>query len=151
MRKLIIYLTLSSVAFLSGPVFSAAILEGERFHPVTAENGMAVTSHFLATQSALKVLQDGGNAIDAAVTAAFTLAVVQPRSGNIGGGGFMLISSAEDGRVYALDYREKAPMAATERMFQDEAGEVDKNLSRFSHIIYRLLNRKLCSYKSLFT
>ncbi|MDJ0622275.1 MAG: gamma-glutamyltransferase [Desulfocapsaceae bacterium] len=134
MKKFIIYLILSSVVFFAGPVFSAAILEGERFHPVTAENGMAVTSHFLATKSALRVLQEGGNAIDAAVTAAFTLAVVQPRSGNIGGGGFMLISSAEDDQVYALDYREKAPMAATERMFQDEAGEVDQDLSRYSHL-----------------
>lgn len=134
MKKFIIYLIMSNVVFFSGPVFSAAIIEGERFHPVAAENGMAVTSHFLATKSALKVLQEGGNAIDAAVTAAFTLAVVQPRSGNIGGGGFMLISSAEDNQVYALDYREKAPMAATEKMFQDEAGEVDQNLSRFSHL-----------------
>lgn len=134
MRKSVIYLIMSGLVLFSGPAFSAAILEGERFQPATAENGMAATSHFLATESALEVLRNGGNAIDAAVTAAFTLAVVQPRSGNIGGGGFMLISSAKDDQVYALDYREKAPMAATERMFQDEAGEVVKDRSRFSHL-----------------
>jgi gamma-glutamyltranspeptidase/glutathione hydrolase len=72
---------------------SSAIIEGQRMHPVQGKEGMVVTSHFLATESAQEVLKNGGNAIDAAVTAAFSLAVTQPRSGNIGGGGFMLISS----------------------------------------------------------
>lgn len=94
---------------------------------------MVVTSHTLATQAALKVLKDGGNAIDAAVTAAFALAVTQPRSGNIGGGGFMLISSEKSGKVEAIDYREKAPEKATRDMYLDDDGNVDKGLSRFSH------------------
>ena len=113
---------------------SAAIIEGERMHPVEARNGMVVTSHFLATQSALEVLEQGGNAIDAAVTAAFSLAVTQPRSGNIGGGGFMLISAEQKGEVIAIDYREKAPSGAAVDMFLDESGEVDTNRSRFSHL-----------------
>lgn len=81
---------------------AAAIIEGERMHPVQWANGMVVTSHFLATQAALEVLEKDGNDIDAAVTAAFSLAVTQPRSGNIGGG-FMLISSEQDNDVVAIE------------------------------------------------
>ncbi|WP_191965307.1 gamma-glutamyltransferase [Marinobacter halotolerans] len=110
-----------------------AILEGERFHPVTASQGMVVTSHTLATEVALEVLKQGGNAVDAAVTAGFALAVTQPRSGNIGGGGFMLYAPGDSGEVEAIDYREKAPVAATETMFQDEDGNVVQNRSRFTH------------------
>jgi len=119
------------------PVFKVsaqAILEGDRSVPVIAKNGMVVTSHTLATQEALQVLKNGGNAIDAAVTAAFALAVTQPRSGNIGGGGFMLISSEKTGEVVAIDYREKAPAGATRDMYLTPAGNVNKKLSRFSHL-----------------
>lgn len=110
-----------------------AILEGERFHPATGGQGMVVTSHTLATEVALDVLKAGGNAMDAAVTAGFALAVTQPRSGNIGGGGFMLYSPGDGGDVEAIDYREKAPAGATETMFQDDSGEVVQNRSRFTH------------------
>ena len=113
---------------------SAAILEGERMSPVQGREGMVVTSHFLATESAQKVLKNGGNAIDAAVTAAFSLAVTQPRSGNIGGGGFMLISSEQKNEVVAIDYREKAPAKATADMFLDKEGKADSQLSRYSHL-----------------
>ncbi len=112
---------------------AAPIIEGERSSPVQGDKGMVVTSHFLATEEALKVLQKGGNAVDAAVTAAFALAVTQPRSGNIGGGGFMLISSEQKQEVVAIDYRETAPAAASRDMFLDAEGKVDKMLSRFSH------------------
>jgi gamma-glutamyltranspeptidase/glutathione hydrolase len=123
-----------SLTTLATPVFGQAILEGERFHPVSAHHGMVVTSHTLATEVALKVLQDGGNAVDAAVTAGFALAVTQPRSGNIGGGGFMLISKGDGSAPEAIDYREKAPSAATETMYQDESGNVVQNRSRFTHL-----------------
>lgn len=113
--------------------FSTAIIEGERFRPIQGAQGMVVTSHFLATESAQNVLKNGGNAIDAAVTAAFSLAVTQPRSGNIGGGGFMLISSEQRDEVVAIDYREKAPSRAYVDMFLDSDGNVDKQASRFSH------------------
>lgn len=111
-----------------------AILEGQRAHPVQGKNGMVATSHHEASGVALDVLKSGGNAIDAAVTAGFVLAVTQPRSGNIGGGGFMLISSEKIGEVVAIDYREKAPAAAFEKLFQDENGDVVKERSRFSHL-----------------
>ncbi|OLO11896.1 gamma-glutamyltransferase [Chromohalobacter japonicus] len=110
-----------------------AILEGERFHPQESQHGMAATSHYLASKIARDVMQDGGNAVDAAVTAGFALAVTQPRSGNIGGGGFMLISDEESGDVIAIDYREKAPAAAYETMFQNEQGEAVSELSRYTH------------------
>ncbi|MEX2475428.1 gamma-glutamyltransferase [Marinobacter sp.] len=110
-----------------------AILEGERHHPEEGRHGMVVTSHDLATDAALRVLKNDGNAVDAAVTAGFVLAVVQPRSGNIGGGGFMLVAPGDGSPVEAIDYREKAPAAATETMFQDEDGNVVTNRSRFTH------------------
>ncbi|WP_277811993.1 gamma-glutamyltransferase [Chromohalobacter canadensis] len=110
-----------------------AILEGERFHPQEGQHGMAATSHYLASKIARDVMQDGGNAVDAAVTAGFALAVTQPRSGNIGGGGFMLISDEESGDVIAIDYREKAPAAAYETMFQNDQGEAVSELSRYTH------------------
>lgn len=125
-------LCLSLAAGLAGA--EKAILEGQRAHPVIGSKGMVATSHHLASQVAHEVLAAGGNAVDAAVTAGFALAVTQPRSGNIGGGGFMLISSESSGQVEAIDYREKAPKAAFETMFQDEAGEVVKQRSRFSHL-----------------
>lgn len=110
-----------------------AILEGERFHPVQGSQGMVATSHTLATEVALKVLKDGGNAIDAAVTAGFALAVTQPRSGNIGGGGFLVYSPGNGDAPEAIDYRETAPAAATKTMFQDQDGNVVSERSRFSH------------------
>jgi gamma-glutamyltranspeptidase/glutathione hydrolase len=114
-------------------VSAEVILEGDRSVPVEARNGMVVTSHYLATDEALKVLENGGNAIDAAVTAAFALAVTQPRSGNIGGGGFMLLSSESAGEVVAIDYREKAPAGATRDMFLGKDGNADSGMSRYSH------------------
>jgi len=105
----------------TAPAFGQAILEGERFHPVTATQGMVATSHTLATEVALEVLKNGGNAIDAAVTAGFALAVTQPRSGNIGGGGFMVRGTA-DGTVVTFDGRETAPAGATPEWFLSEDG-----------------------------
>ena len=123
-----------SIISLSQIASAAAILEGQRMHPVQGTEGMVVTSHFLATQSAQEVLKKGGNAIDAATTAAFSLAVTQPRSGNIGGGGFMLISSEQKDEVVAIDYREKAPGGATVDMFLDKDGNADSEVSRYSHL-----------------
>jgi len=111
-----------------------AILEGERFHPQESSHGMVATSHFLASEVARDVLAEGGNAVDAAVVAGFALAVTQPRSGNIGGGGFMLISDETSDEVIAIDYREMAPAAAFEAMFQDENGDAVTERSRFTHL-----------------
>ncbi|NWO08247.1 MAG: gamma-glutamyltransferase [Alteromonadaceae bacterium] len=126
--------TLLMLFFASIPQARAqAILEGERFHPVQGSQGMVATSHTLATEIALKVLKNGGNAVDAAVTAGFALAVTQPRSGNIGGGGFMLYAPGDGDAPEAIDYRETAPAAATETLFQNADGEVVQQRSRFSH------------------
>ncbi len=86
-----------------------------------------------ASEVALQVLKNSGNAVDAAVTAGFALAVTQPRSGNIGGGGFLLYAPGDGSAPEAIDYRETAPAAATETMFQDEDGNVVNERSRFSH------------------
>ncbi|MDO9450417.1 MAG: gamma-glutamyltransferase [Rugosibacter sp.] len=96
--------------------------------PVAAENGMVVTAHHLATQVGVNVLKKGGNAIDAAVAVGYTLAVVYPAAGNLGGGGFMTIQLADDHKTF-LDFRETAPLAATATMYLDENGNVIKNLS----------------------
>ena len=104
------------------------------FHPVIAENGMVSSQEEWATVAGLQVLKEGGNAIDAAVTIAFTLAVTLPSAGNLGGGGFMLVHLAESDQTIAVDYREKAPLAATQDMFLDENGEVDPKKSRFSYL-----------------
>src|SRR3954470_11447778 len=82
--------------------------------------GAAASVDPVATQTAIDVLRNGGNAVDAAVAAAATLGVVEPFSCGIGGGGFMLIYSARSHRVVALDSRESAPAAATPTMFLDQ-------------------------------
>lgn len=95
----------------------------------TGDSAMVVTAHPLATKVGLDVLRKGGNAVDAAVAVQFALAVVYPQAGNIGGGGF-LIYHGKDDQTAALDYREKAPAAATEKMYLDSAGNVLPNKSR---------------------
>ncbi|RAP39085.1 gamma-glutamyltransferase [Candidatus Marinamargulisbacteria bacterium SCGC AAA071-K20] len=104
----------------------------DRFHPVVGEQGMVATQEKKATQIGLDVLKNGGNAVDSAYAIAYALAVTLPRAGNIGGGGFMMIYSAKDKQVYAIDYREKAPQKATANMFLDVSGNVNEDLSRYS-------------------
>ena len=95
---------------------------------------MVVSEDSYATKAGLRVLKEGGNAVDAAVTMGFVMAVTFPRAGNLGGGGFMLVLDKESDEIVAIDYREKAPKAATKDMFLDESGNVDKEKSR--HSIY---------------
>ncbi|RAP30832.1 gamma-glutamyltransferase [Candidatus Marinamargulisbacteria bacterium SCGC AG-343-D04] len=101
-------------------------------HPVVGKHGMVVTEERLATQVGLDILKKGGNAVDAACAIGYTLAVTLPKAGNLAGGGFMMIYSKKDNRVYALDYREKAPKLSTKDLFLDEDGDVDSKKSRFS-------------------
>lgn len=89
----------------------------------TAERGMVATDAPLATEVGVDILRAGGNAVDAAVATAFALAVVYPEAGNVGGGGF-LVARMADGTSAALDFREKAPLAATADMFLDESGQL---------------------------
>ncbi|MBC6992826.1 gamma-glutamyltransferase [Neolewinella lacunae] len=92
-----------------------------------------VGPHPLATEVGLKVLRSGGNAIDAAVAVQLAMAVVYPRAGNLGGGGF-LVYRAAGGSIAALDYREKAPAAASRNMYLDSLGNVVANLSTRGHL-----------------
>src|SRR5579864_5787175 len=97
-------------------------------HPVHAPHAIVVSVHELASRVGVEVMQAGGNAVDAAVATGFALAVVHPAAGNIGGGGFMLVRFA-NGEVHFLDYREKAPKAASRDMYLDAKGNVIPNAS----------------------
>ncbi len=94
--------------------------------PVRARHGMVVTREDHATEAGLQVLERGGNAVDAAVAVGFALAVTHPAAGNIGGGGFMLIRLA-DGRTTFIDFRERAPGAASRNMYLDASGNVTQD------------------------
>src|SRR5581483_6923030 len=109
-----------SAAFLSvcsclsaQPVVNPS-LSNQNETPVRTKHAMVVSIHHLATDAGVEILKDGGNAVDAAV--------VHPVAGNIGGGGFMLIhlNSADGGKSTFIDYREKAPLAATVNMYLDD-------------------------------
>ena len=96
--------------------------------PVRAEHAVVVTTDRYASEIGAGIMERGGNAVDAVVAVSFALAVVNPEAGNIGGGGFMVVKMA-DGTTAALDYRERAPMAATRDMFLDREGNVtDKSV-----------------------
>jgi len=91
--------------------------------PVRAPHGMVVSVHHLASDAGLEILRAGGNAVDSAVATGFALAVVHPAAGNLGGGGFLLLRT-HDGKTTFIDFREKAPLQATETMYQDANGNV---------------------------
>ena len=107
---------------------SQAIHHGERY-----PNGAVASQNFHASQVGADILAQGGNAVDAAVAVGFALAVVLPRAGNIGGGGFMMVHDSEKGATEAIDYREMAPISASRDMYLDETGQVDKQKVRYSH------------------
>ncbi|SDR70795.1 gamma-glutamyltransferase [Gramella sp. MAR_2010_147] len=94
--------------------------------PVSAKKGMVVSSHYLASQVGKDILSQGGTAIDASIATAFALSVTLPAAGNIGGGGF-LVYHAGDGETTTFNFREKAPLAATRRMYLDKNGNVKDN------------------------
>jgi gamma-glutamyltranspeptidase / glutathione hydrolase len=100
--------------------------------PVHAQHGIVVSVHELASRAGVEIMQAGGNAVDAAVATGFALAVVHPPAGNIGGGGFMLIRMA-GGKTHFLDYREKAPAAATRDMYLDAQGNVIDGASEYGY------------------
>ena len=105
----------------------AAIFASSSAYAVTLEGGAVAAPDQYGAQVAADILKKGGNAVDAAVATAFTLAVTYPEAGNIGGGGFMTLYM--DGKPYFLDYREVAPKAATRNMYLDDKGEIIENLS----------------------
>lgn len=98
--------------------------------PVWAKHGMVASQETLASRTGIEILKQGGNAVDAAVAVAFSLAVTLPRAGNIGGGGFMLVHLAKENKTIAIDYREMAPSKAKKDIFLDENGDAVTKLSR---------------------
>lgn len=97
------------------------------------KDGLAISSNVLANEIGQKVLEEGGNAIDAAVAVGYALAVVHPAAGNIGGGGFAVIHLA-NGENITLDFREKAPLKATRDMYLDESKEVIQDSSVIGYL-----------------
>src|SRR3984885_1887270 len=110
----------------------AASLAAAPFNPTHAQHAMVASVHELASQAGVEIMQAGGNAVDAAVATGFVLAVVHPPAGNIGGGGFMLIRMA-DGKAHFIDYREKAPAAATRDMYLDGRGNLIEGASEYGY------------------
>lgn len=101
---------------------------GTMVQPTRASKAMVASVHRDASQVGTEIMKEGGDAVDAAVAVGFTLAVVYPDAGNLGGGGFMLFRRA-DGDVHFVDFREKAPAKATAEMYLDKNGEVVKDMS----------------------
>ena len=122
-HKLLILLAMAAAAVMPG--FASV-------DPAPAQHGMVVSAHDLASQAGVEIMRAGGNAVDAAVATGFVLAVVHPAAGNLGGGGFMLVRMA-DGQTHFLDYREKAPAAATRDMFLDAQGNVIEAASEIGY------------------
>lgn len=119
---------LSSPCLLAdeSPIFSQMATA----QPVWAKHGMVASQEALASRTGVEILKQGGNAVDAAVAVAFSLAVTLPRAGNIGGGGFMLVHIAKENKTIAIDYREMAPSKAKKNIFLDENGDAVEKLSR---------------------
>ena len=115
----------SLVFFLSFLLTSTSFAEGGRT-PLRVKNGIVTSSSKLASEVGVEVLKQGGNAVDAAIATAFALAVTWPSAGNIGGGGFM-VYHGDNGHATTFDFREKAPLASTERMYLGLDGNVVAN------------------------
>ena len=128
------FLLLVSISIL---LFNCRVAPKTETEPIvksaTGKKAMVVSAHPLATKVGVNILKKGGNAVDAAIAVQYALAVVYPRAGNIGGGGFMVIRT-KDGKYASLDYREKAPKAGSRDMYLDEKGNVIPGLSRNGHL-----------------
>ena len=140
MRKIIIALIYLSPFLLScnAQKNSSVVAEINPFNytsskKVIAENGAVVSAHPLASKVGVVILKMGGNAVDAAIATQLALAVVYPVAGNIGGGGF-LVGRLSNGELISIDYREKAPGAATRDMYIDETGKARTDLSQNGHL-----------------
>ena len=127
MRLLIILFSAAAVASGISSVSAAPVQESQqRFHPVWSSSGMVATQENLASKAGAAILADGGTAVDAAVAVGFALAVTLPKAGNLGGGGFMVLWLSKGKKAIAINYREKAPSLASQDMYLDEQGNVDK-------------------------
>lgn len=131
MYKFITYSLITSICFASCATRQQPNTKVEQAS--TFNKAAVVTAHPLASEVGVKILKQGGNAIDAAVAVQFALAVVYPNAGNIGGGGFMLYRDHR-GNLDALDFREKAPLKASRDMYLDAQGNVIPELSLYSQL-----------------
>lgn len=126
--------TTNTVAEVPSKSSFHSIIRYDSIHrPAYAADGMVVSQRDTASQIGAEILRQGGNAVDAAVAVGFALAVVLPRAGNIGGGGFMLVHLAETGKTISIDYRETAPIAAHTDVYLDADGDVDDVAHRQGH------------------
>lgn len=114
-------------------IFSFVVVFGASYPPIKDTTGIALSSNTLANEIGKKVLDDGGNAIDAAVAIGYALSVVHPAAGNIGGGGFAVIHLA-NGENITLDFREKAPLKASRDMYLDKNKNVIKDSSTIGYL-----------------
>ena len=133
MKKILhisIFLTLSFESLLANTL---PIIEYNSInHPVISKTGMVVSQRHKASEVGAEILRKGGNAVDAAVATGLALAVVLPRAGNLGGGGFMVVYLKDKDKTIAIDYREKAPSEAHRDLFLDKNGNYDKQRAQFS-------------------
>ncbi|MGI4803265.1 MAG: gamma-glutamyltransferase [Janthinobacterium lividum] len=128
-RSIRLFLAVNAIVFLSAGCVSGQLgkSKGQEFR-----NGMVVCAYPEAAKAGLDILKKGGNAVDASIAIQFALAVVHPTAGNIGGGGFMVYRSGK-GETNTLDFREKAPAAASANMYLDSAGNIIADKSLHTH------------------
>jgi len=126
-------IVLTACSTQSNELAEKQMLPRQEHEGVVGANGMVVTAHPLASQIGLEVLKKGGNAFDAAIAVKYALAVVLPKAGNLGGGGYMVYRTAE-GEKGALDFRETAPAAAFRDMFLDENDSVMNEKALYGHL-----------------
>jgi len=135
-RRALLASLLATTALPSAALAQAApqpiISDWPRRQPVFAAGGMVASQEALATRIGVEVLEQGGNAVDAAVAVGFALAVTLPRAGNIGGGGFMIVHRADRAATTAIDFRETAPASMTKDVYLDARGEADLKRSQDS-------------------
>lgn len=132
-RSILFIAVIGSVVISCRPVPDKTVQQNYEGRHIVTDSGMVVSAHPESSRIGAMILQKGGNAVDAAVATEFALAVCYPEAGNIGGGGFMLIREA-DGRTDMIDYREKAPLKASEKMYLDVEGNVISGLSTETHM-----------------
>ncbi len=122
------------LVFRSLCVVLASTVGAAPLRPTHAPHAIVTSVHELASRAGIEMLHSGGNAVDAAVATGFALAVVHPQAGNLGGGGFLLLRNAS-GETHFIDFREKAPVAATENMYLDSQGNVLPESSKDSSVV----------------
>lgn len=109
--------------------FTLPIAQRVQASPDRGKRGMVTSAHALASQAGVRILQQGGNAVDAAVATTLAISVVEPFSAGIGGGGFLLLRLGQSGEIRALDFRERAPLKATRNLFLNAQGKPIPNAS----------------------